>query len=74
MSFPIRVPPLRERLEDIPLLAWRFIDEFSRAFDKRIESIAPESLAALAQHSWPGNIRELRNVVERAMITATGGL
>jgi formate hydrogenlyase transcriptional activator len=70
--FPIRVPPLRERLEDIPLLAWRFIDEFSRAFGKRIESVAPESLAALARHSWPGNIRELRNVVERAMITATG--
>jgi transcriptional regulator with GAF, ATPase, and Fis domain len=70
--FPIRVPPLRERLEDIPLLAWRFVDEFARAFGKRIESIASASLTALKQHSWPGNIRELRNVVERAMITSTG--
>jgi transcriptional regulator with GAF, ATPase, and Fis domain len=70
--FPIRMPPLRERSEDIPLLAWRFVDEFSKLFGKRIEAIAPESLAALARHSWPGNIRELRNVVERAMITATG--
>ena len=69
--FPIRVPPLRERLEDIPLLAWRFVDEFSKAFGKRIDEIAPESLAALRRHTWPGNIRELRNVIERAMITAT---
>jgi transcriptional regulator with GAF, ATPase, and Fis domain len=70
--FPIRVPPLRERLEDIPLLVWRFAEEFAKPFGKRIESINPESLAALAQYPWPGNIRELRNVVERAMIVATG--
>jgi PAS domain S-box-containing protein len=70
--FPIRVPPLRERVEDIPLLVWRFVEEFSKAFGKRIESISRENLAALQQYPWPGNIRELRNVVERAMITATG--
>jgi transcriptional regulator with GAF, ATPase, and Fis domain len=70
--FPIRVPPLRERVEDIPLLVWRFVEEFSKAFGKRIESIGRENLAALQQYPWPGNIRELRNVVERAMITATG--
>jgi transcriptional regulator with PAS, ATPase and Fis domain len=70
--FPIQVPPLRERIEDIPLLVWRFVDEFSRAFGKRIDEIPRESLAALQRHSWPGNIRELRNVVERAMIVATG--
>jgi PAS domain S-box-containing protein len=70
--FPIHVPPLRERAEDIPLLAWRFVEEFSKSFGKRIDTIAKESLAALQQYSWPGNIRELRNVVERAMITATG--
>ena len=70
--FPIRVPPLRERLEDIPLLVWRFVEEFSTAFGKRIDAIAQESLASLAQYAWPGNIRELRNVVERAMIVATG--
>jgi len=70
--FPIHVPPLRERVEDIPLLVWRFVDEFAKAFGKRIETIDKDSLMALQQSRWPGNIRELRNVVERAMITATG--
>jgi formate hydrogenlyase transcriptional activator len=70
--FPIQVPPLRERVEDIPLLVWRFVDEFSRAFGKRIESIPPDNLAALQRYPWPGNIRELRNVVERAMIVVSG--
>jgi PAS domain S-box-containing protein len=69
--FPIYVPPLRERLEDIPLLVWRFVEEFAKTFGKRIESIDAESLAALQQYPWPGNIRELRNVVERAMIVVT---
>ncbi len=70
--FPIHVPPLRERTEDIPLLVWRFVDEFSRSFGKRIDTIAKENMIALQQYAWPGNIRELRNVVERAMIVATG--
>ena len=70
--FPIHVPPLRERIEDIPLLTWRFVEEFSKAFGKRIESIDKDSLAALQHYAWPGNIRELRNVVERAMIVSTG--
>jgi transcriptional regulator with GAF, ATPase, and Fis domain len=70
--FPIRVPALRERVEDIPLLVWRFVEEFSKAFGKRIESIGKKNLVALQDYPWPGNIRELRNVVERAMITATG--
>ena len=70
--FPIRMPPLRERVEDIPLLVWRFVEEFSKAFGKRIDTIGKESLAALQQYPWPGNIRELRNVVERAMISASG--
>ena len=70
--FPIRVPPLRERPEDIPLLVWRFVDEFAKSFGKRIDGIARENMAALQQYAWPGNIRELRNVVERAMIVATG--
>ena len=69
--FPIHVPPLRERVEDIPLLVWRFVEEFSKAFGKRIDSIDKDNLAALQHYSWPGNIRELRNVVERAMIVAT---
>ncbi len=70
--FPIPVPPLRERVEDIPLLVWRFVEEFSKAFGRRIDTIDKQTFAALAQYSWPGNIRELRNVVERAMIVATG--
>jgi formate hydrogenlyase transcriptional activator len=70
--FPIRVPPLRERAEDIPLLVWRFVDEFSKSFGKRIDAIDRENMTALQQHAWPGNIRELRNVVERAMIVAAG--
>ena len=70
--FPIRVPPLRERTEDIPLLVWRFVEEFSKAFGKQIEAIPRENLTALQRYAWPGNIRELRNVVERAMIVATG--
>jgi transcriptional regulator with GAF, ATPase, and Fis domain len=71
--FPIHVPPLRERTEDIPLLVWRFVGEFSRSFGKRIDGISQENMAALQQYSWPGNIRELRNVVERAMIMTSGG-
>jgi transcriptional regulator with GAF, ATPase, and Fis domain len=70
--FPIRVPPLRERVDDIPLLVWRFVEEFSKTFGKRIESIPRETMTALQQYSWPGNIRELRNVVERAMIVSQG--
>jgi transcriptional regulator with GAF, ATPase, and Fis domain len=70
--FPIRVMPLRSRVEDIPLLVWRFIDEFSKAFGKRIDSIDRDTITRLQEYSWPGNIRELRNVVERAMILATG--
>ena len=70
--FPIQVPPLRERTEDIPLLVWRFVDEFSKVFGKRIEAIPRENMTALQQYAWPGNIRELRNVVERAMIVAKG--
>jgi PAS domain S-box-containing protein len=70
--FPIRVPALRERIEDIPLLVWHFVEEFSKGFGKRIESIGKSNMEALQRYPWPGNIRELRNVVERAMITAAG--
>jgi len=70
--FPVRVPPLRDRTDDIPSLVWLFVDEFSRTFGKRIDSIPRKDMEALQHHSWPGNIRELRNVVERAMIIATG--
>jgi len=70
--FPIDVPPLRERTEDIPMLVWRFVDEFSKSFGKRVDAISRENMEALQRYCWPGNIRELRNVVERAMITAVG--
>ncbi|HEX6975405.1 MAG TPA: sigma-54 dependent transcriptional regulator, partial [Vicinamibacterales bacterium] len=70
--FPINVPPLRDRAEDIPPLVWRFIGEFSKGFGRRIESVDDESMAALQQYAWPGNVRELRNVIERAMILAQG--
>jgi formate hydrogenlyase transcriptional activator len=70
--FPLPVPPLRERPEDIPLLVDAFIDELTRAMGKTIDEIDPGSMEALVAYSWPGNVRELRNVVERGMIVATG--
>ena len=70
--FPIRIPPLRERVCDIPALAWRFIDELAPSGVATIESIAGTSLLELERYGWPGNVRELRNVIERAMIVATG--
>ena len=69
--FPIRVPPLRERIADIPGLVWAFVDELSRAFGKTITSISPASMQELQRYAWPGNVRELRNVIERAVILAT---
>ena len=71
--FPIQVPPLRDRLEDVPLLVERFVEDFSKTFSKRVETISSDSMAALQQYQWPGNVRELRNVVERAMIVHAGG-
>lgn len=70
--FPIRVPPLREHLEDLQPLVAAFVEEFSEAMGKDIESISQASLSGLARYAWPGNVRELRNLVERAMITARG--
>jgi transcriptional regulator with GAF, ATPase, and Fis domain len=70
--FPIRMPALRERIEDIPLLVEAFVHEFSKSFGKPIESIDKDCMRALQLYEWPGNIRELRNTVERAMILANG--
>jgi formate hydrogenlyase transcriptional activator len=70
--FPIEVPPLRERREDIPLLSWTFVKEFSNSMGKPVDEIAEESIAALQAYHWPGNIRELRNIIERAMILNQG--
>ena len=66
--FPIEVPPLRERKQDIPMLVWAFVDELAEEFGKRVESISQRSMDALLEYTWPGNVRELRNTIERAMI------
>ena len=70
--FPIHVPPLRERKEDIPLLVEYFVDRFSTSMGKRITKINRRSLALLEAYPWPGNIRELQNVVERSVIVCDG--
>lgn len=70
--FPITVPPLRQRHQDIPAMVCAFVDEFNRVFSKSVLSVSQDSMDKLQQYDWPGNVRELRNVVERAMIMATG--
>ena len=70
--FPIRVPPLRERPDDIPVLVQHFVLQATRRMRKRIDTIPPETMEALIQHQWPGNIRELENVIERAVILCSG--
>ena len=70
--FPIRVPSLRERKEDIPLLVRHFVQEFSRRNGRVIDTIPSETMQALVRYHWPGNIRELQNVIERAVIISRG--
>ena len=70
--FPIRVPALRERKEDIPFLVRHFVQEFSRRNDRVIDTIPSETMQALVRYHWPGNIRELQNVIERAVIISRG--
>ena len=70
--FPICVPPLRERREDIPLLVWAFVEVFGRRMGRTINSIPRRTIEQLQRYSWPGNVRELSNVIERAMILTTG--
>jgi formate hydrogenlyase transcriptional activator len=66
--FPISIPPLRERPEDIPLLVWHFARQFAQKMSKRVESFSQETMELLTRHTWPGNVRELQNVMERAVI------
>jgi transcriptional regulator with GAF, ATPase, and Fis domain len=66
--FSITVPPLRDRTEDIPMLIWTLVKEFEKSMGKTIEEISQKNIDVLQQYPWPGNIRELRNVVENAMI------
>jgi formate hydrogenlyase transcriptional activator len=70
--FPVRVPSLRERPEDIPLLVRHFAEQCARRMNKKIETISSETLKQMRQYHWPGNIRELQNVIERAVILSAG--
>ena len=70
--FPINVPALRERREDIPMLVRHFAQQFSRRMNKTIETIPSETMAELTEYEWPGNIRELQNLIERAVILSSG--
>ena len=71
--FPISLPPLRERREDIPLLVRHFVRQFARRMNKIIDVISSETLQALTSYSWPGNIRELQNVIERSVVVSQNG-
>jgi formate hydrogenlyase transcriptional activator len=72
--FPVQVPPLRERREDIPLLVSHFVEVFARRMAKPIRHIPPETLEAFTSYSWPGNVRELQNLIERAVIRSNDGV
>jgi formate hydrogenlyase transcriptional activator len=70
--FPVYVPPLRERTEDIPFLVRHFAQHFARLMKKQIDTISSDTMNALTRYPWPGNIRELQNVIERAVILSPG--
>jgi formate hydrogenlyase transcriptional activator len=70
--FPVELPPLRDRAEDIPLLVRHFTEEFSRRMGRGIEAISSQTMNALREYPWPGNIRELQNVIERSVILSSG--
>ena len=72
--FPILLPALRERRQDIPVLVTHFVKTFSQRMGKPIRHIPPETLAAFSSYSWPGNIRELQNLIERAVIRSNDGV
>ena len=72
--FPIPLPPLRARREDIPALVEHFVEIYSRRMDKHIDEIPPETMSALTSYQWPGNIRELQNFIERSVIVSSGSV
>ena len=72
--FPILLPPLRERREDIPALVTHFVEILGRRMGREIEHIPPETMSALSSYQWPGNIRELQNLIERAVILSNDGV
>jgi transcriptional regulator with PAS, ATPase and Fis domain len=71
---PIQVPPLRERREDIPLMARSFLERFRKTMEKPIEGIAPDAMVLLEAYDWPGNVRELENTMERSVALETGSM
>jgi formate hydrogenlyase transcriptional activator len=72
--FPIALPPLRVRREDIPALVEHFVDIYARRMDKQIDQIPPATMAELTSYEWPGNIRELQNFIERSVILSSGNV
>jgi transcriptional regulator with GAF, ATPase, and Fis domain len=70
--FPIKLPPLRERIEDIPVLVWAFLEEFCMRMGRKISKIPAKTMEALQRYSWPGNVRELRNIMEHSVIISRG--
>ena len=73
-TFTITLPPLRERVEDIPILAEYFLQRARARINKRVEAFSPEAMALLCQYSWPGNLREMQNVIESAVILAASSV
>lgn len=72
--FPIRMPALRERIEDIPLLVWHFVSKYAGQMNKQIDSVAPGVMDSFKSYNWPGNIRELENYIERSVILSQGNV
>jgi transcriptional regulator with GAF, ATPase, and Fis domain len=72
--FPISIPPLRERPEDIPLLVRHFVQQYAQRMNKVIDGVPAETMQALALYPWPGNIRELQNVIERSVVVSQKGI
>jgi len=71
-TIKIKVPPLRERLDDVPLIAGRFLKRFNEQYEKKIQDLAPETVMRLVRYDWPGNIRQLESVIERAVLFCSG--
>jgi len=72
--FPVSLPPLRARREDIPPLVEHFVEIYARRMNKQIENISPQTMTALSSYQWPGNIRELQNFIERSLILTSGNV
>jgi DNA-binding NtrC family response regulator len=71
--FPLTIPPLKERPEDIPIIIQHFLEQYNQKSTKKITGLSPEAVARLSAHAWPGNVRELRNAVEYALVLCPGG-